>query len=303
MSSSLGSRYYTPRAFEVDGNGVPIVGAQLFFYVTGTSTPLDTFANATLTTANPNPVVADSTGHYPDIWLTPTTAYKVAEYGPNPDPNTPSTPDNPQGTQIWTADPVGPAASGVGQNVQGIIGEIRMFGGPSASIPPKWYACYGQAVSRTDFAAAFSVIGTAWGVGDGTTTFNLPDFRGRLGAGLDNMGGTGAGRMTAGVSGVPGTTLGGVGGSQNAFQDVLTGVSVVTDPGHDHVENLYVEGNVAAGGTITVAGPPINTGADISTVVNTTGITVTTTVTTASTGTTQNVQPTAMVNMIIYLGV
>lgn len=302
MSNALGSRYYTPRPFEVDGEGVPIVGAQLFTYVTGTSTPLPSYADVNLTTPNPNPVLSDGNGRYPDIWLTPTTAYKVAEYGPNPDPNTPSTPADPQGVQIWTADPCGPAASGVGQNVQGIIGEVRMFAGPASSIPPKWYACFGQAVSRTGFAAAFSVLGTAWGIGDGTTTFNLPDFRGRLGAGLDNMGGIAATRMTAGVSGVPGTTLGGVGGDQHAQQDTLAATTTVaiTDPGHTHAINVP-QGTPALRNSGTDEG--VSTPVPVPTAVTGITATATTSVTSSLTGTSQNVQPTAMVNMIIYLGV
>lgn len=302
MSNALGSRFVLPYQFDVDGTGVPLVGGQLFFYVTGTSTPLDTYADVNLTTPNPNPVVADSTGHWPNIWLTPTTAYKVAEYSANPDPAVPSTPSDPQGTQLRTADPVGPAASGVGQNVEGIIGEVRMFAGPASSIPPKWYAAFGQAVSRTGFAAAFSVLGTAWGIGDGTTTFNLPDFRGRLGAGLDNMGGIAAARMTAGVSGVPGTTLGGVGGDQHAQQDTLASTTTVTiiDPGHTHAINVP-QGTPALRNSGSDEG--VSTPVPVPTAV--TGITATATTSTTSslTGTSQNVQPTAMVNMIIYLGV
>ena len=63
------------------------------------------------------------------------------------------------------------------------IGTILDF---AAATPPTGYlVCDGSAVSRTDYAALFAVIGTTWGAGDGSTTFNLPDFRGRtaIGAG------------------------------------------------------------------------------------------------------------------------
>jgi microcystin-dependent protein len=55
----------------------------------------------------------------------------------------------------------------------------------SAIAPPDYLLCDGAAVSRSTYAALFADIGTVWGVGDGSTTFNLPDFRGifRVGAG------------------------------------------------------------------------------------------------------------------------
>lgn len=62
--------------------------------------------------------------------------------------------------------------------------------------PTGWLLCYGQAVSRTTYSALFAVIGTTFGNGDGSTTFNMPDFRGRLPLGKDNMGGSSANRVT-----------------------------------------------------------------------------------------------------------
>lgn len=54
--------------------------------------------------------------------------------------------------------------------------------------PAGWVMCDGAAVSRTVYASLFAAIGTAYGVGDGSTTFNLPDFRGRFARYMDNMG-------------------------------------------------------------------------------------------------------------------
>ena len=136
--AAVGQRFYTPFPFQVDPVGVPLAGGQLFFYVTGTSTLLDTYADVGLTTPNPNPVVADANGNFGDIWLTPSTAYKVVL-------NTAATVDNPTGVQVGTADPVGPAAGGVPTNTAGIIGEVRTFAGPSTAVPSQWYLCYGQA--------------------------------------------------------------------------------------------------------------------------------------------------------------
>ena len=72
-------------------------------------------------------------------------------------------------------------------------GSVTAFAGSSA--PTGWLLCAGQAVSRTTYAALFAVIGTTYGSGNGSTTFNLPDLRGRVPAGVDNMGGTDAGRL------------------------------------------------------------------------------------------------------------
>ena len=57
-------------------------------------------------------------------------------------------------------------------------GAMMLYGGTVA--PTGWLLCDGSAISRTTQAGIFSVIGTAYGAGDGSTTFNLPDFRGRV---------------------------------------------------------------------------------------------------------------------------
>lgn len=59
---------------------------------------------------------------------------------------------------------------------------------------------FGQAISRSTYATYFALIGTAYGTGDGSTTFNVPDLRGRFTAAPDNMGGSVAGRIAAGTS-------------------------------------------------------------------------------------------------------
>jgi microcystin-dependent protein len=59
----------------------------------------------------------------------------------------------------------------------------------------------------------FAVLSTTYGAGDGSTTFALPDMRGRVAAGLDNMGGSAASRLTATVLSAA-NTLGATGGTQ-----------------------------------------------------------------------------------------
>lgn len=70
-------RFVMPFTQWVDGNSRMLAGGKLYFYLTGTDTPQDTYANATLETENANPVVADSNGVWPDIFLSPFVAYKV----------------------------------------------------------------------------------------------------------------------------------------------------------------------------------------------------------------------------------
>lgn len=76
----------------------------------------------------------------------------------------------------------------------GITGEIKIWSTDTA--PDGYLLCYGQAVSRTTYAALFAVVGTTFGAGDTTTTFNVPDMRGRMPLGQDNMGGASADRVT-----------------------------------------------------------------------------------------------------------
>lgn len=75
--------------------------------------------------------------------------------------------------------------------------------------------CYGQNVSRTTYADLFAAISTTFGVGDGSTTFALPDLRGRVLAGQDDMGGSSANRLTGISGGIDGDVLGGVGGAES----------------------------------------------------------------------------------------
>lgn len=90
-------------------------------------------------------------------------------------------------------------------------GTIVAFAGPTE--PSGWSFCDGTALGRVAEAALFAVIGTAFGAGDGSTTFAKPDLRGRFAAGRDTMGGGAAGRITT-AGGVDGATLGAAGGNQ-----------------------------------------------------------------------------------------
>jgi len=103
-----------------------------------------------------------------------------------------------------------------------------------ASAPTGWLLCYGQAISRTTYADLFAVVGTTYGNGDGSTTFNLPDLRGRVVAGKDDMGGSSANRLTSALNG---DSLGAAGGDEEHT------LSTAQMPAHRH----FVAANVSLG--------------------------------------------------------
>ena len=105
-------------------------------------------------------------------------------------------------------------------------GAIFDYAGSSA--PSGYLFCYGQEVSRATYSALFSAIGETYGSGDESTTFNLPDLRGRVVAGQDNMGGNSAERLTNQSGGLDGDTLGATGGLE---AHTLTEAQIAP---HDH---------------------------------------------------------------------
>lgn len=64
-----------------------------------------------------------------------------------------------------------------------IIGEYKMLA--HANIPDGWEVCFGQALDRTTYSELFALIGTTYGAGDGTTTFNIPFFKRRFPVGYE----------------------------------------------------------------------------------------------------------------------
>ena len=115
---------------------------------------------------------------------------------------------------------------------QVLTGSITSFAG--ANLPPSsgYLICDGSAVSRTTYANLFLVIGTTYGSGDGTTTFNLPDLRGRT------IIGTGQGialtnRTLASTGGEEAHTL--------SVNEMPSHNHSITDPGHNHLFSKNLE--------------------------------------------------------------
>lgn len=185
------------------------------------------------------------------------------------------------------------------------IGGMMDFGGTSA--PAKWLLCGGQAVSRTTYSLLFAAISSTWGNGDGVTTFNVPDFRGRATYGTDNMGGTAANRITVAGGNFDGTVIANTGGLQNHTMTSgelvahnHTGTVSITDPGHGHSLNL---GNVGGSGGAQLSAN--NAGSSTAQVVsNPTGITATTTINNTGSGNPFTILgPAIICNKIIFAGV
>lgn len=158
--------------------------------------------------------------------------------------------------------------------------------------PPEGYLfAAGQAISRATYAALFEIIGTFFGEGDGSTTFNLPDYRGRVGAGRENM----ATPATTRLNTLSSSTLGATGGAQThtlTTAEMPAHSHTVTDPGHSHT---YTSGSAIAvedGFGATAAGAFEGS----TTVAAATGITI---ASTGGGGAHNNVQPTIICNKIV----
>lgn len=177
------------------------------------------------------------------------------------------------------------------------VGVIMDFAG--ASPPGGWLMCFGQAVSRLTYSELFNVIGIAYGSGNGVDTFNLPDLRGRVAAGKDDMGGTPAGRLT--TTTLDGTILGQGGGSQTHVLTVgqlAAHAHTASSSGASAINSCSAEGGGSQG--LTASGS-FNGRVMITRGSNEWPVAVTTTVNnnTGGGGAHPNVQPTVIVNKII----
>lgn len=188
------------------------------------------------------------------------------------------------------------------------VGAVNMW--VTGTAPSGWLLCQGQAVSRSTYSALFSVLGTTYGAGDASTTFNLPDLRGRVPMGA----GTGrnvadsadltARTLGAKVSDAETVTLTSAQSGVPAHSHANTVSGTFASSSHSHVVNndgtfpyhsgnglYYTEGNsIADVGYITTQGPSATASVSITNVNNTAA--------NAAEAHT-NVQPSTVINFII----
>lgn len=158
---------------------------------------------------------------------------------------------------------------------------------------------YGQAISRTTYSTLFALLGTTHGVGDGSTTFNLPDLRGRVAACPDNMGGSDANRLVSSASmAAQRNGIGGVGGESAhtlITSEMPSHNHTATDSGHTHPQASNTLVASGGAGNYGPGGNPISAAAS-TTQAGTASITVGNT---GGGGAHDNVQPTILCNRII----
>lgn len=158
------------------------------------------------------------------------------------------------------------------------IGSVLDFAGTSA--PTGWLLCYGQALnasSSPQYQDLFDVIGNTFG-GTNNTNFVIPDLRGRVVAGQDDMGGSSANRLTN-----PGSTTGGIdgdvfGGTGGVETHVLTTAQLAT---HNHSVTAFTTTAGGSGAAVNTGSGSTNTGSAGSNAAH------------------NNVQPTMILNKII----
>ena len=115
----------------------------------------------------------------------------------------------------------------------------------TSSPPAGWLICNGQAISRTTYAVLFAILGSIYGSGDGSTTFNLPNLVGKFPFG---KAAAGTGSTLAGTFGAIDHTHTGP-SHTHAYTDIVNhthGVTI-TDPGHEHsYDKAHWDANVTA---------------------------------------------------------
>lgn len=165
-----------------------------------------------------------------------------------------------------------------------VIGEIKAYAGVTP--PTGWMLCNGQEISRSDYQALFNAIGTTYGSGDGSTTFNLPDLSGRVPIGVSST-----------------HSLGSSGGSED-IQAHTHAFTQPTIPNHQHdMGQLWSDGTGSSSAymmtskrklihryTTSSGGGGACTGGAVGAVSG------------AATGNAGNMQPYLTINYIIYVG-
>lgn len=208
-------------------NGLPLSGGKLYTYQPGTVTPKSTFTDSTGSVANTNPVILDSAGRA-KVWLDGSYNMKlfdtsdilqwsvdnvvsgdqvqfatlqnnidnlsssISSKAPLSSPALIGVPTAPTPNSVTDSTQIATTAfvhNVINESITSIsyVGMISFFAMPSA--PTGWLPCDGGEYSRTTYANLFALIGTTFGNGNGTSTFNVPDIRNKYLVGYDAGGG------------------------------------------------------------------------------------------------------------------
>jgi len=162
------------------------------------------------------------------------------------------------------------------------VGLVEMW---FAAVPPDgWLILDGSAISRSTYAQLFALWGETFGVGDGTTTFNLPNFEGRSPMGV-------SGTLDIGEEG---------GEAEHTLSQIEmpSHFHTLNDPGHIHTIAIY--NGVAGGSTQRMSAPTGNTASNFTVPNHTTGITMDAA---GSSVPHNNIHPVLGVHMIVWTGV
>lgn len=127
------------------------------------------------------------------------------------------------------------------------IGSISAFAGAIGDIPANWLPCDGDEISRSTYANLFAIIGETYGVGDGLTTFNLPNLRGRVPQGANYA------QLPNGTNGTYTTRARGVSVGEENHTLLLAEL-----PSHTHTSHSQTNANHNAAGGATDFGTGTN---------------------------------------------
>jgi microcystin-dependent protein len=182
--------FTVPRQRVLDTNANPAAGARAYFYRTGTTEDLTVYQDRSRSIPHAQPVLADSSGWLPPIYP-PDGSYKLQLKDALDVDLWPAVDD--QAGPIEGGTSAGGGTTGSGDIAARIVPVGAIFLYATNAIPAGWLECNGAAISRTAYAELFAKWGVIYGAGDGSTTFNLLDMRGRFARGYDHGAGVDSG--------------------------------------------------------------------------------------------------------------